>query len=117
MELWIRSTARTNLLKPRFLTVMQGKKFYNPAEWEYKGYTICNCNDNGCYELLGTYKTKERALEVLDEIQKLLQPQTIINYENKLEFHPEYTVQNIVKTIPKTEIKELSTCVYEMPEE
>ena len=73
MELWIRSTARTNLLKARFLTVMQGKKFYNPAEWEYKGYTICNCNDNGCYELLGTYKTKERALEVLDEIQKILE--------------------------------------------
>ena len=28
--------------------------------------------DNGCYIMLGTYKTKERALEVLDEIQNLL---------------------------------------------
>ena len=28
MELWIRSTAKTNLLKARFLTIMEGKTFY-----------------------------------------------------------------------------------------
>lgn len=69
MELWIRSSAKTNLLKARFLTAMDGKTFYKKNEWEYEGYTICNVGDNGGYELLGTYKTKERALEVLDEIQ------------------------------------------------
>ena len=72
MELWIRSTAKTNLLQARFLTIMEGKTFYKKKEWEYKGYTICNVALNGKYELLGTYKTIERALEVLDEIQKLL---------------------------------------------
>lgn len=36
-----------------------------------KKYRIEN---SGCYfELLGTYKTKERAIELLDEIQDLLQ--------------------------------------------
>ncbi len=72
MELWVRSTAKTNLLKVRFLTIMDGNKFYKKNDWEYDGYTICNCNANGTYELLGTYKTKERALEVLDEIQEIL---------------------------------------------
>ena len=72
MELWIRSTARTNLLKARFLTIMEGKTFYKKDEWEFKGYTICNCTEQGNYELLGTYKTKERALEVLDDIESLL---------------------------------------------
>lgn len=69
MELWIRSTAKTNLLQARFLTIMEGKTFYKENEWEYKGYTICNVALNGNYELLGTYKTKERAIEILDEIQ------------------------------------------------
>lgn len=70
MELWIRSTAKTNLLQARFLTIMEGKTFYKKNEWEYEGYTICNVALNGNYEILGTYETKERALEILDEIQK-----------------------------------------------
>lgn len=77
MELWIRSTAKTNLLQVRFLTIMDGKKFYKKDEWEFKGYTICNCTEQGNYEILGTYETKERALKVLDEIQKyILLPNT-----------------------------------------
>lgn len=71
MDLWIRSTAKTNLLRARFLTVMKGSTFYKKSEWEYDCYTICNVADNGFYELLGTYKTKKRALEILDEIQGL----------------------------------------------
>lgn len=71
MELWIRSTAKTNLLQARFLTIMEGKTFYKKNKWEYDGYTICNVA-NGKYELLGTYETKERAIEVLNEIQNML---------------------------------------------
>lgn len=73
MDLWIRSSAKTNLLKARFLTIMEGKNFYEKKDWEYKGYTICNVGYNGHYEILGTYKTKERALEVLDDIQNFMQ--------------------------------------------
>ena len=102
MELWIRSTARTNLLKARFLTIMEGKTFYKKDEWEFKGYTICNCTEQGNYELLGTYKTKERALEVLDEIQN-----KINNYASEL-----YACKNIY-------VGDISypTYIYEMPKE
>lgn len=99
MNLWIRSTAKTNLLRARFLTIMKGETFYKKNEWEYEGYTICNVEDNGCYGLLGTYKTKERALEVLDEIQ-----------EAQLgNFH--YRCPSNVKISSKED-----TIVYEMPE-
>ena len=84
MELWIRSTARTNLLKARFLTIMKGEKFYNKDEWEYKGYTICNCTEQGYYELLGTYKTKERALQILDEIQKHINRISTFEYKQRM---------------------------------
>ena len=79
MELWIRSTAKTNLLQARFLTIMEGKTFYKKNEWEYEGYTICNVALNGNYELLGTYKTKERAIEVLDEIEERIMLINTIN--------------------------------------
>lgn len=99
MNLWIRSTAKTNLLQARFLTIMEGKTFYKENEWEYKGYTICNVALDGNYELLGTYKTKERAIEILDEIQ-----------EAKLgNFH--YRCPSNVKISSKED-----TIIYQMPE-
>ena len=66
---------------------------------------------------LGTYKTKERAIEVLDEIQNLLQP--IIKYEPIVqeEYNPAYTYKHFVKVDDNIEIKELSTLVYQMPED
>ena len=106
MDLWIRSQDKKYLVNVKELS-------YNEKNKEHSILTYIRDS----YRVIGTYKTKERALEVLDEIQKMLQPQTIINYESKLEFHPEYTVQNVVKKIPKTEIIELSTYVYEMPKE
>ena len=68
------------------------------------------------YEILGTYKTKERAIEILDEIQGLLQP--IIKYEPIVqeEYNPSYTYKHFVKVDDNIEIKDLSTFVYQMPE-
>lgn len=71
MDLWIRSSAKANLLQVNFLTIMNGNEFYEKKDWEYKEYTICNVGPSGHYEILGTYKTKERALEVLDEINEI----------------------------------------------
>ena len=67
-------------------------------------------------KILGTYETKERAIEVLDEIQNLLQP--IIKYEPiaQEEYNPSYTYKHFVKVDDNIEIKELSTFVYQMPE-
>lgn len=65
--------------------------------------------------ILGTYKSKERALAVLDEIQNILKPIIKINYE----YDDSLPIMNgkwlkFVKE--ESEIKELSTYVYEMPE-
>lgn len=100
MDLWIRSTAKTNLLQARFLTIMEGKTFYKKNEWEYKGYTICNVEPNGNYALLGTYKTKERALEVLDEIDEFIDLFQRNEYGNVLSddgVHPKHTIYEMPK--------------------
>ncbi len=120
MELWVRSTAKTNLLKVRFLTIMDGNKFYKKNDWEYDGYTICNCNANGTYELLGTYKTKERALEVLDEIQRILKPAikalTPLT-ESKEDYKNHCMKTELVGYETTYDIVALPTYVYEMPSE
>ena len=59
MELWIRSQDRTFLRKVNTIGIVEGRDFWSIDE----NLTIS----------FGKYKTKERALEVLDEIQDLLQ--------------------------------------------
>lgn len=57
MELWVRTADRRNLLKPTNIGL----------GW--------NCSMWGVYDgnqVLGEYKTEERCLEIIDEIQKLL---------------------------------------------
>lgn len=62
MDLWIRSQDKEELIK------INSRLFIRHIE--NVGYSIMNdlCVDDG-FITLGTYKTKERALEVLDEIQ------------------------------------------------
>ena len=65
MELWIRSQDKMNLVKVRQINVnyQDNKQIianYMPELYE---------NSGEYYEILGTYKTKERAIEILDEIQ------------------------------------------------
>lgn len=57
MELWIRSQDREKMCKVNKLYI-KGVGIYSNCD---------NYNDD--YDYLGLYKTKERALEVLDEIQ------------------------------------------------
>lgn len=106
MNLWVRSQDKRMLMKVDNI-------FLN-ANYENKRI----CSYDGDYNTeLGTYKTKERALEVLDEIQMLLQP--IIKYEPIVqeEFNPSYKYKHFVKVDDNMEIKELSTFVYQMPAE
>lgn len=66
MSLWIRSQDRELLMKsPEFR--------YNQKN---DNHSILAYDTMGVYRILGTYKTKERALEVFDEITK---------YKDKLE--------------------------------
>ena len=50
----------------------------------FKGYEIIGYVDkNTEYEILGIYETKERALEILDEIQELLESVHITDISKK----------------------------------
>ena len=100
MELWIRTQNREVLVKT------------NIIKWEY-GCLRGATDDDGWYRDLGKYK-KKRALEVLDEIQKILKPQLIIKDNGKIIGSFEDT---IIREGATYELKELSTYVYEMPEE
>ena len=85
MELWIRSQDKECLTEVEHL------------------YTNDNCEIKQQDDLiLGLYKSQERALEVLDEIQKLLMP--ISEYKQE--------VDNLI-----INYKNIDTMVYEMPEE
>lgn len=69
MDLWIRSQDKMDLVKVRDVGI----------NYNYKNQIIANYapelykNGGEYYVLLGTYDSKERALEVLDKIQDLLQ--------------------------------------------
>ncbi len=62
MELWVRSQDKTQLLN--------ATGFYYDYQQE-KHYITCLTKDNDLY-WVGIYKSKERALEVLNEIQNIL---------------------------------------------
>ena len=107
MDLWIRSQDKRHLINCEALMLEQvgnGKWGIRAFSKNYD-YNICN------------YKTKERALEVLNEIQNILKPKIsytpIITEEQKAE----YRYKHFVTEQAKVEIVELSTYVYEMPEE
>ena len=69
MNLWVRSQNKTNLVKIRQISLNYSNKKQIIANYTPELYE----NTGVYYELLGTYETKGRAIEVLDEIQDLLQ--------------------------------------------
>lgn len=98
MELWIRSQDKKKLHSVKHLELDNNET----------GIFIADT-----YTLLGKYATKERALEVLDEIEKVLHPFVyldngiITDSSNGMIYRDKKTNQLI----------EFSTYVYEMPEE
>lgn len=92
MELWIRSQDREILIEAHLLDI------YN-ASVEEECYVIEESGTD-----LGSYKTKERALEVLDEIQELFIKKDIV----KSELNKDGLT---IVSMPTTHI------VYEMPKE
>lgn len=86
MELWIRSQDKEQLIKPI--------GFYYDYQQEKHHITCYTEND---YYWVGIYKSKERALEVLDEIQDhiLNLGETVLNYGK------EYKTYGRVYEMPK----------------
>ena len=89
MELWIRSQDRTLLTTVDRIHICQATS---------NEYDII-----GNYCTLGTYKTKKRALEVLDEIQQII--------------NGEITMQKEVESQIVGYVKFIKLNVYEMPKE
>ena len=114
MELWIRSQDRTDLVKVNALWVIENQIWMEVPFYENHkkiGLTITGHNHQ-----LAEYKTKERALEVLDEIQSLLRPTFKINYEYD-DSQPIIDGEWLKSLKAESKIEELSCYVYEMPKE
>lgn len=109
----MRSQDKKNLVKIRQISLNYQNNKQIIANYMPELYE----NSGGYYELLGTYKTKERAIEILDEIQMLLQPTIEYKPIVQEEYNPAYEYKHFVKVDDNMEIKELSTFVYQMPAE
>lgn len=69
MELWIRSQDKTDFIKARSIAIT--KENYNET-----GFYV-----NGC--LFGMYKTKERALSIINEIEQMMTLNEVISGDYK----------------------------------
>ena len=103
MELWIRSQDRTTLMKVDRLDIDYSNGLYL-------------IKSDGFATLLANYKSEERALEVLDEIQNILKPIIKIKYEYD-DSQPIMNGEWLKSLKEENKIEELSTYVYEMPKE
>lgn len=110
MDLWIRSQDKMQLTEIQNVYVEENDD----------DYMIC-CNDFPC---LGKYKTRERALEILDEIQKLIMGQNKLVFKNcdididtwkQIKEQDAFVINNFDKRDIDAKYISPSTIVYEMP--
>lgn len=105
MDLWIRSQDKTKLMKTNEIEICQNS---NGTWWFNIGYSM------------GEYNSKERALEVLDEIQNILMPKMIYKTFDvgvkTLEFKQSELVK-VGKEIGDYVLSQSNTFVYEIPKE
>lgn len=73
MDLWIRSQNKEKLCK------IENIKYMDTSD-DFENDTHSLLNDNN--GILGIYKTKQRSLEVLDEITNLIKPKYLIRMDN-----------------------------------
>lgn len=99
MELWIRTQDKECLMKVDRIDISDNNIIMA----------------NGFEIWLGAYKSKERALEVLDEIQNIFKPPLIIQKTEGFITTADRSMHIINPTYG--DIKEMSIAVYEMPKE
>lgn len=115
MELWIRSQNKEVLLNIKGIQYQNYKLVENETIEANILIGLYNYYDN---EILGEYETKERALEVLTEIQNILKPKYILD-ASSIKPDGDFYKENgaiIQKYNANAKIEELSTFVYQMPE-
>ena len=107
MDLWILSQSKNRLMKVDDIHIINDTQIWGNIHW------------------LGNYKTKERALEVLNDIQRLLFNKEIKIESLKVQQEKEYEkIKELIKNgtyhfIPESSVEyiEPSCIVYEMPKE
>lgn len=92
MDLWIRTQDRTTLIRSYEIYIVE----------QHNMYLI---RAKRTSHILGSYSTFERALEVLDEIQRRLINLQLVSLEEKGQARKDAVINDNLK------------CVYEMPEE
>lgn len=105
MNLWVRSQNKENLILIKNpICVYDNKIIYK----ESASYIIT----------IAEYKTKERAIEVLDEIQNILKPKYVLDTSSIKPAGNFYEENGVIfqNYDANAKIEELSTFVYEMPE-
>ena len=114
MDLWIRSQDKTRFIKCVGVEIQENKQNQEFYLWGLKS----NCTSY----IMAKYKTVNRALEVIDEIQKILTPQVcelaqkIVNNEYS-DYNKLTNVYAIMDSCGTVIVSELSSVIYEMPEE
>ena len=108
MELWIRSQNKLSLTKINSVVID-----YNDQKKIVANYMEFNGSED--YTPLGEYDIEERALEVLDEIQNLLQPKIKYIQEEPIESIMDFGYQ-ITQNVDM-KIQEINRIVYNMPKE
>jgi hypothetical protein len=98
MELWIRSQSKEDLVK------VNGKIYIIPYNDEYFSPIVVDTFE------VGSYRTKERALEVLDEIQSIIIGKYAISLDMKSALSEGITPKEAEKML-------LQMAVYEMPKD
>lgn len=106
MNLWVRSQNKENIIPIKNpICVYDNKIIYK----ESASYIIT----------IAEYKTKERAIEVLDEIQNILKPKYILDTSSIKPDGDFYEENGVIfqNYDANAKIEELSTFVYQMPAE
>ena len=106
MDLWIRTQDRTALIKSYEIYIIELHNMY-----------VIRAKRTS--HILGAYKTKERALEVLDEIQNILFPKFKIDTSSIKENGHSWVENGVIlqKYTANVDHIKLDTYVYEMPKE
>lgn len=110
MDLWIRSQNKKLLIKCNNVIIDE----YLDSHIDIRQYN----SESGSFKL-GSYESVERAKEILDEIQELLKPKIIFKANDTQIYgiNPNMYKTNAIGNLINTDIQELSTYVYEMPQE
>ena len=105
MELWVRSQDKKHLMKCEAIMY----------EKTGTGYGLRVFTKNYDFNI-AEYETKERAIEVLDEIQNILKPKMIVNTYKVEQAKLCDGTQFIQPMLDDIQVQNATTYVYEMPE-